>query len=448
MKTTKNLTDVMFKSILVFAFVAMMWLLIGTKADADALDYLGNNYTGTVSAEDGAGLYTQPGSINPTVNDADGNAVRVPYGTEVLIVNEGIDHETDMWYQCYVTVDGVEYEGYLYNGRVTRGEAIPHTPTPAPTNTPEPTAPAPTEDGSPTDKFEDTQNDNSVNKDTNKMVKDADGFKPWKWIIILIIVILIFMVVYTFWVRESERKLEREIERYSNRPQYEPLEGELEEDFAEAKSLYYDHIGLGDQSNKSLGEVIGNPDDVQLDMSGIFDDEVVEDDSVYGEKISTPEEEEDSLKSLIASLEEKLGTSSFDEEDVEDVPVDDVQEITETAQVPEYVNDNRVPEFARRATTENSVRIPAPVRETKVERNYVDPGLASIFEEEEDDYEETFDLRDMLDNLNEGDILIHTVYGEGVVEDNSDSQIIQVRFGNDVRFLKKEKLVKKNLIEF
>ncbi|MGN0165918.1 MAG: hypothetical protein ACI39R_07020 [Lachnospiraceae bacterium] len=469
MNTTKPLCNYIIKSVFVLAFIFTICFILHGRANADALDYLNNNYNGTVTRDDGADMYTQPGSANPKLTKDDGTVVHLDAGTELLIFNEEYDADLDVWYKCRATVDGVVYEGYVYTGRVTRGDIVPFTPTPAPTNTPTPDVAT----GSISDPVIDDGNndDASMNKDTQNMIDDSNGFKPWKWITILVIVILVFMIGYTIWVKTSEEKLEREIERYSNRPQYEPLEGELEEDFEEAKSLYYDHIGLGDQGGRSLGEVIGNPEDVQLDMTGIFDDdtpEVSPEETPVAETNYNSEsyEEGDSLKSLIASLEEKLGSSSFDEEETEEAtqaadlseivedeepepataPVDEVSETIQ--QEAPVVTETKVPEFVRKANAEQYGRRPVPVRETRTEKNFVNPELTEMFHEKEDDYQPSFDLRDMLDNLNEGDTIVHTVYGEGVVEDNSDAQIIQVRFGNDVRFLKKEKLVKKNLIEF
>ena len=52
-------------------------------------------------------------------------------------------------------------------------------------------------------------------------------------------------------------------------------------------------------------------------------------------------------------------------------------------------------------------------------------------------------LRDAIDRLQEHDIVYHVIYGEGEVRDNSDVKLIEVRFNNDIRFLKKDQLVAK-----
>lgn len=55
--------------------------------------------------------------------------------------------------------------------------------------------------------------------------------------------------------------------------------------------------------------------------------------------------------------------------------------------------------------------------------------------------EEKKALRAAIDHLQEHDIVYHVIYGEGEVYDNSDVKLLEVRFGNDMRFLKKEQLV-------
>ena len=59
------------------------------------------------------------------------------------------------------------------------------------------------------------------------------------------------------------------------------------------------------------------------------------------------------------------------------------------------------------------------------------------------DSDEKRALREAIERLQEHDIVYHTIYGEGEVYDNSDVKLIEVRFGNDMRFLKKEQLVAK-----
>ena len=56
-------------------------------------------------------------------------------------------------------------------------------------------------------------------------------------------------------------------------------------------------------------------------------------------------------------------------------------------------------------------------------------------------------LRAAIDRLQEHDIINHKIYGEGEVYDNSDVKLMEVRFGNDVRFLNKDSVAAKRLIE-
>lgn len=57
------------------------------------------------------------------------------------------------------------------------------------------------------------------------------------------------------------------------------------------------------------------------------------------------------------------------------------------------------------------------------------------------------ELRIAINNLREHDIIIHKYFGKGEVYDNSDVRLIEVRFGGDTRFMNKEQLVNKKLIQ-
>ncbi len=70
-------------------------------------------------------------------------------------------------------------------------------------------------------------------------------------------------------------------------------------------------------------------------------------------------------------------------------------------------------------------------------------GAEDLRRNAEKDTDERKALRAAIDRLQEHDIVYHTIYGEGEVFDNSDVKLIEVRFGNDMRFLKKDQLVAK-----
>ena len=498
-----------FRILLPLIFIAIFMLMLSV-ASADE-----PKYTGTVKSDDGAKLYDGAG----TKNHQWINNIVVKKGTEFVITGEENDADGDKWYKVTVTVDGVEYQGYLYSGRVEKGAEI----TPSPEPTAEPTqevTPEPTQSPVITSVVdESTKSSTDVKEESKKESSDSSsGFGPWKWIIILVIVIIIFMLIYTIWVKKNEERLEREIERYSGKSQYEPLDGENEEDYAEAKANYYDHIGLGGNNEKDLAEEIGGEEDVKLDMSGVFDDEPLK-----KAKGKTKDFAEDAtLSELIASLESKLGKDKVEKEDekvldvvedaeeavdeavdeVEEDVVDEVEEVLdeaadETEEVVDETEDavsededaaNEIPdsvadkieqvketEIKAEAKSENSfvedkikeaddkikeleTVIPDFVKkggakggknkpESKNEKApKADPArFAEIFEEEEED-PGIMDVRDYLETLREGEILVHKIYGEGKVVDNTDSEIIQVAFGKNMRYLKKEKLVQKDLI--
>ncbi len=406
MSDTKSVIKTNIKYLMFMLVFAAAVMMMAKTASADAVDYLSNNYNGTTNSE--TKMYTKPGTVNPATVGADGEPLVIPEGTTVFITGEQYDPDFDVWYECQVTLDGTTYDGYVYTGRVTRGEAVAFTPTPAPTEAPTPEA---TE--SPSADITDAADDkDGVDKDTKQMIEDSNSFEPWKWILILLVVIVVFMIVYTVWVKQSEEKLEREIERYSNRPQYEPLDGELDEDFEEAKSNYYDHIGLGDQEGRDLGEIIGNPDDVQLDMTGIFEDEESAEESA--------EDKQESVEDILAALESRQAAQreEYESPAYEEQPM--------YAEAPVYEEQ---PVYAEQLSYEEPqhVEIPQPVKR---------PSKGAVIA----------DL-DRLNALTENERLLHRAYGKGIVVDNTDPEIIQVKFGDEMRFLKKDKLAAKGLVK-
>lgn len=63
------------------------------------------------------------------------------------------------------------------------------------------------------------------------------------------------------------------------------------------------------------------------------------------------------------------------------------------------------------------------------------------------DNDEKNELRKAIQALREHDIVIHKYFGKGEVFDNSDVKLIEVRFGGDVRFLNKDQLITKKLLQ-
>ena len=454
-----------FRILLPLVFIALFMLMLSV-ASADEPKV----YNGTVNSDAGAKLYDGAG----TKNHQQINNIVVAKGTALLITGEENDTDGDKWYKVTVTVDGVEYQGYLYSGRVDKGAEI--TPTPEPTAEPtQEVTPEPTKAPVVTSVVDESTKSSTDEKESAKESSGSSGgFGAWKWIIILVIVIVIFMLIYTIWVKKNEERLEREIERYSGKSQYEPLDGENEEDYAEAKSNYYDHIGLGGNNKKDLAEEIGG-DDVKIDMSGVFDDEQ----PLKKAGGKTKDFAQDAtLSELIASLESKLGKDKLENEDEKVLEVKDEAE-TESAESEEpeetEAEETEISEESESSEESAEVSEAEDKKETKSGSDFVEDKIkeaddkikqletvipdfvkkggskadaarfAEIFEEEEED-PGVMDIRDYLETLREDDILVHKIYGEGRVVDNTDSEIIQVAFGKNMRYLKKEKLVQKDLI--
>ena len=503
-----------FRLLLPLVFIAAFLLMLSAafaEPEGDAEVFNGK----VINSPAGAKLFDDAGTAGHN------QLAVVPDGTAVLIYGEKADRDGDVWFKVKVNVGGTDYEGYLIKARVQKGAAV--TPTPEPTAEPtQEVTPEPTQSPVITSVIdESTKPSNPVKDESAKSSSSSDGssggFGPWKWIIILVIVIIVFMLIYTIWVKKNEERLEREIERYSGKTQYEPLDGENEEDYEEAKANYYDHIGLGGNSEKDLADEIGGKEDVKLDMSGVFDDEPLKNASGKTKDFA----EDATLSELIASLESKLGKDKLEEEDevlevtdeneeseseetVDDEPEkeepvkeepeaeepeadepeaeetetkaseekeveDSVKEtieavVEEKAAEPEksktgsnLVEDKIkeaddkikeletvIPDFVKKGGAKGMKKKPEKKPEQKPAK--VDPArFTEIFEEEEED-PGIMDVRDFLETLREGDIVVHKIYGEGKVVDNTDSEIIQVAFGKNMRFLKKEKLVQKDLL--
>ncbi len=286
----------------------------------------------------------------------------------------------------------------------------------------------------------------------NKQMKEeSKGLGPWKYVLILAIVLVILTIIYTVYNRIQEQKLESEMERYTSSHTIEPLEGEDEEDFRQAKKDYYSHLKLGDQRNRDLGEEIGNPDDIQLDLIGVFENEAAD----VEEIARTVQNEQEEQEALEEDFSVNIDESMFEEEDAfaaEEIAENpDMEEISETASeeavVEEVKEETWVPE-EKAPHTEEPVAESEPEEDIRIYRMPVSPVPAAAGEAANVPDTPEAERRARLDRLKEQEWIQHKLYGEGEVIDNSDAEIIQVRFGRDLRFLKKEKLARKDLVIF
>ena len=428
MKKTGSL-NITLKIVLgILAFVATFMFM--KVAYADPTDYLESNYTGHISSADGTDLYSEPGTVNEKVYDANGDAIHLEDGTEIFIYGEERDDDLDVWYAASVVVEGTTYDGYIYTGRATRDAAATFTPTPTPEPTNTPTI-------APEIESDEIATAAEASEDTKKMVEDSNTFEPWKWMIILFIAIIIFMLVYTIWVKHSEEQLEREMELYSGREAYQPLDGESEEDFESAKASYLDSIGLGNSgddeafteedyndeftsaadtqvSGSSLSELITSLQD-KLGEEGNVDDEI-------DEVVDEPE----------FSFNDPEGYEANDDFDSQDINFGyDDPDAPAEAYANDYTNDYAEP--VRETVAPTPVVPVAPVT----------PAATTGFTDEEG----ALRSKSLISGLAAGSSVVHAMYGVGTILDNSDPDIIKVKFGEDTRYLKKSKLAKAGLLK-
>ena len=406
--------------------------------------YLNGYYKGTVTS-DTATVRPGPGSkAYPELKLADGTVVKLKKGTEVYVWGETKDVDLDVWYHITATFKDQEIEGYIYTGRVKRdNNQILFTPTPTPvppTPTLVPTITATPEQNETTITVAPTTPE--VPKNVEEITK-TDKNKPLKIILIICVVILMLVGLYAFFQRRQEKKLEEEMERYSKRrPAMERLDGEDEDDFNEAKKKYYASMEFGRQDGKKkpaekpAEKPVAAPKSTLGKYSDSFEDDFDENDL----KLSTPKKKDDIYDD-----------DEFSDDDVK--VMDDFREKGGRKSSVKSVTDSNLDfsddDIAYFERLKGKVE--GPSAKALAAAGTADsilsesPHVNSYFESDETSPEER--LRIKLDALRPQDRFNHTLYGEGVVIDNSDPDVIQVRFGRDLRFLKKEKLATKGLVE-
>lgn len=396
--------------------------------------YLEGYYRGYV-ASDNSAVREGPGTKTyPILKLDDGTEVKLQKGTEVFVYGETKDIDLDVWYHIKGTFKNQEFEGYLYIKRVNRENTqIKFTPTPSPSPEPTPTVSLeePTQEpgGQGGDPSAVSPAPTSNISDIGEKSKKGDG---WKLLLAFCIVVIALIVIYTIFQRVQEKKLEEEMERYSKRrPAMERLDGEDEEDFKEAKKKYYASMNLGHpNSRKPKSGAAGK-------STSSYDDDNLEDDF---DDLGTS-------GSAKSSKSDYFDDDDFTDEDVK--VVNDFRAKGHSKAADDFDEDFSEDDHAyfnrlkgkTEAPSENAIRKAGSAASILDES----PDVDSYFEADEPTKEER--LRNALDALKPEDSFVHKLYGEGVVIDNSDSEIIQVRFGRDLRFLKKDKIAKKELVD-
>ncbi len=441
------------KLILVFAVLAVC-MIFTQKAKADdetptptpiqdyvnKEQYLNGYYRGYVSSES-ATVRKGPGSkAYAELTLEDGTVVKLKKGDEVFVWGETKDVDLDVWYHVTGKFKDEPYEGYIYIGRVTRENtqiAFTPTPTPEPTPTPVPVITEPADEdpnaggeitpvSTPTEKVELPEN-------LENATKNNDSNKPLKIVLAVCLIIIILISVYIIFQRIQEKKLEEEMERYSKqRPALERLDGEDEESFREVKKQYYASMNIGRDGRKDA------PKKMPASHIDELDDELNDDDL----KLNTTKNSDTGELYEIDRLSEEDVKIINDFHANSDIFED--EKVTEDAS-DEYSDDDLKYFEKMKGNVEApsaSAIAAAGSAESILDES---PIVNSCFEDDVPTPEEK--LRMKIDSLRAGEHFTHKLYGEGEVIDNSDSEVIQVRFGRDLRFLKKEKLARKDLVE-
>lgn len=404
--------------------------------------YLNGYYRGYIKS-DTATVRPGPGSkAYPELKLDDGTVVKLTKGTEVFVWGETKDVDLDVWYHITAEFKGQQIEGYLYIGRVTRENTqILFTPTP----TPEPTAtPVPVITDGPAQITTDPTFPTLTPTLPPNMNEIVNTPKKNHWIPILIVclVLIALVAIYSIFQRVQEKKLEEEMERFSksHRPM-ERIDGESEDDFNTAKKQYYASMNIGRPNGVKTDRVEDDYDDFDIkpDLSGVFDDDFDEKDVALGSAKKAPKED--------IYEEDGMDLSDDDVKVVDDFRSSRASDVSEKKSSSDSdFSDEDIAYFNRlkgkTETPSNSAIAGAGSASSILDES---PLVGNYFEDDAPTPEEI--LRGKLDALRPDDRFTHKLYGEGEVIDNTDSDVIQVRFGRDLRFLKKDKLAEKNLIE-
>ena len=378
----------------------------------NAEEYLTGYFAGVITKDD-SNVYEGPGTkAYSKVTTSAGTSVTLSKGTEVTIIGESRDADLDHWYHVTLEFEGETVSGYVWDGRVERQAQVTFTPTPTVT-------PVPTDTPTPTPEVaEDTGDAATTDEETEKMTEQSKDPSIWIWLLIVVLIILVIIVIYAVLSKREEDRLEEEMKRYTNNNSMERLDGEDEEDWASAVKEHRKHQLVGRGELPEEDDDYSEEEDLTVDMTGIFSD----DENTASEE---PEENPDYTEEVLVQeirdrLREEEQTDSVDTAIT--AATDDWNEEDEA-----YVNS------LTEGMSEEDRALFGKLGNTLTE----EAGLSA---------EEL--LRGRLDQLKEQDLVVHKLYGEGEVIDNSDAEVIQIRFGNDLRFLKKEKLAKKDLIVF
>lgn len=411
--------------------------------------YLNGYYKGKIN-KDSSAVREKPGSKDKATGEkkddilktSTGKQVLLKKGAEVIIFGEQSDSDADVWYHIQVTFEKEVFTGYVFSGRVTRENTqITFTPTPTEeptaTDTPKPTSALEEGDG----KGELKEPTKAVDNKTSDMVKTAedDSLGILKYVLILLAAFVAFIAVYMIVNHYAEKKIDDEMKLTSKRDdEIEQLEGESDEDFESArrktrkKSVARDYK---DQRQRKLSEEleldeeqnaeIDDFDNFKINMDGVFDDYT------------------DTRESVSAAVTEAVTEDAREIEEVSSNIGRDVKSVEEWS----AADDNLLRRLAENADAQEKEII------QQIAPNYVQsaapakPAATGDAASDEITFTpEEMILRRKLDELKEQDVLIHRKRGVGEVIDNSDPNIIQVRFDRDLCFLKKDKLVKKNLV--
>ncbi len=279
---------------------------------------------------------TGAGTKFDQLQDDAGNKIQLAGQTEVIIVDDAVADDGNVWYKVRFTKGGKTYEGFMTSSYVARDTDKPITPSPTPTPSPVPTATAtPVPDA----EIVDAVPTQPLLTQTDADVDNKEGNSKSKVLVIIFAVLIVFALFIIFVLVKSFLKQNNKKKKSHTSRKLDRMRKEQED-------------GSGNVQGKRRPEIRRAPND------GAY----------------------------VREMRQEVYQTNYEDDD----------------------------------------------------------DLLGLINQENDDKKS---LRAAVDRLQEHDIIIHKIYGEGEVYDNSDVKLMEVRFGNDVRFLNKDSIVSKKLVE-
>lgn len=357
-----------------------------------------------------------------------GKKVALSKGQEVLILSE-TTVGTTTWYEVRFTMDGEEMTGFSSGNFIEKtGGVITPTPlpTPIPTATPLPTAtPTPEVTVVPEETGEEEVPDATPEEETGSGINKKVIFLVLAGIGSVAVIVGCYM-----WYQKNNDDFKPEKKKRPV-PSYKPdkaSKSDKSSDAAKEEEQKAEQSGKDKSVKESVSNVSSASSAEKMKNSK---KEVNAAKAAKQETQVKTEAPADSVKTVkgpgIAVMKRERTSTVLSEREVK--PISKPQEDTPKEESKPQ-NETYEREWAE------------SLRKRDTRPQFDEKDFIREYEKQTEDKQE---LRRMVDELKEHDVVIHRFFGYGEVDDNSDIKLIEIRFGSDVRYFNKDSLVAKKM---